>query len=227
MNADEKASPAENRRNAQRDALLDAASEMLMHGGPDAISLRKLATKVGASTMAVYTAFGGKEGLITALFEEAFDRLAAAQQAVPRDPEPILWLANLSRAYRDFALKNPSYYALMISATLPVPAALRHNEPAPDEPAARSIARHPSYQNLLDAIEACIAEGSMAADADPAVIADALWATVHGLCSLELAGFHLSAEAAEKRFSVTAGAILRGLLTPKGLAKYESFSRRR
>lgn len=227
MSAGEKPSPAENRRNAQREALLDAASEMLMHGGPDAISLRKLATKVGTSTMAVYTAFGGKEGLITALFEEAFDRLATAQSAAAHDPEPILWLANLSRAYRDFALKNPSYYALMISATLPVPAALRHEGPASGGPAARSIPRHPSYQNLLDAIDACIAEGSMAADADPAIIADALWATVHGLCSLELAGFHASAEAAEKRFGVTAGAVMRGLLTPKGLKKYESFTRPR
>lgn len=227
MSTDEKTNPAETRRNAQREALLDAASEMLVHGGPDAISLRKLAAKVGASTMAVYTAFGGKEGLITALFEEAFDRLAAAQNAVPRNPEPILWLASLSRAYRDFALKNPSYYALMISATLPLPASLRHDEPASGEPAARSIARHPSYQNLLDAIEACIAEGSMPADAGPAIIADALWATVHGLCSLELAGFHLSAEDAEKRFGVAAGAVMRGLLTPKGLKKYESFTRSR
>ena len=227
MSTEEKTSPAEERRNAQREALLDAASEMLMHGGPDAISMRKLAARVGASTMAVYTAFGGKEGLITALFEEAFDRLAAAQNAVPRHPEPILWLANLSRAYRDFALKNPSYYSLMISATLPLPAALRHDEPASCEPTARSIARHPSYQNLLDATEACIAEGSMPADAGPAIVADALWATVHGLCSLELAGFHLSAEDAEKRFAVAAGAVMRGLLTPKGLKKYESFSRSR
>ena len=86
MSTEEKTSPAEERRNAQREALLDAASEMLMHGGPDAISMRKLAARVGASTMAVYTAFGGKEGLITALFEEAFDRLAAAQNAVPRHP---------------------------------------------------------------------------------------------------------------------------------------------
>ena len=69
-------SAADARRSAQREALLDAASEMLVHGGPDAISLRKLAARVGTSTMAVYTAFGGKDGLIAALFMEAFDRLA-------------------------------------------------------------------------------------------------------------------------------------------------------
>jgi AcrR family transcriptional regulator len=226
MNTEPGTSPNETRRTAQRDALLDAASEMLMLGGPDAISLRKLAAKVGTSTMAVYTAFGGKEGLITALFEEAFNRLEAAQRAVPRDPEPILWLANLARAYRSFALGNPSYYSLMISATLPVPAALRHEKPSENEPAARGIPGHPSYQMLFEGVEACIAEGTFAANADPNIVADAMWATVHGLCSLELAGFHASAEAAEKRFNVTTDAILRGLLTPKGLDKYESFTRR-
>ena len=121
-------SRAELRRNAQRAALLDAASEMLLRGGPDSISLRKLAAKVGTSTMAVYTAFGAKEGLITALFEEAFDRLADAQAAVPRNAEPLLWLADLGRAYHSFAQENPSYYALMISATMPVSEAARHAE---------------------------------------------------------------------------------------------------
>lgn len=217
-------SSAGSRRDTQRKALLDAASEMLMYGGPEAISLRKLAAKVGTSTMAVYTSFGGKDGLITALFEEAFDRLTVAQQAAERPAEPLLWLANLSRAYRDFALGNPSYYALMISATLPVPASIRHKEPTADEPTARTIASHPSYQNLLDAVNACMAEGSMPQNADPTVLADALWATVHGLCSLELAGFHESAEEAAERFSVTTGAVLRGLLTPEGLKKYESFT---
>jgi hypothetical protein len=57
------------------------------------------------------------------------------------------------------------------------------------------------------------------------VLADALWAAVHGLCSLELAGFHDSADAAETRFNVTTGAILRGLLTPEGLKKLETLSR--
>ncbi|MEQ8267937.1 MAG: TetR/AcrR family transcriptional regulator [Parvibaculum sp.] len=215
----------DNRRAAQREALLDAASEMLVHGGPDSISLRKLATKVGTSTMAVYTAFGGKEGLIAALYEEAFDRLAAAETAVPRNAEPLLWLADLARAYRGFALKNPSYYALMINATLPVPASLRHTETSGDGPAARSVSQHRSYRIMLDAVEACIAEGSLPSNMGAEVLADALWAAVHGLCSLELAGFHESAEAAEKRFNVTTGAILRGLLTPKGLKKLDSFTR--
>ncbi|MBX3447618.1 MAG: TetR/AcrR family transcriptional regulator [Parvibaculaceae bacterium] len=212
------------RRNAQREALLDAASEMLVHGGPDAISLRKLAARIGTSTMAVYTAFGGKDGLIAALFEEAFDRLAAAEAAAPKHEEPLLWLGELARAYRSFALANPSYYALMISATLPIPDALRHGGGS-DEPAARGVSQHASYQIMRSAVEACIADGSFPADAEPDELAGAMWAAVHGHCSLELAGFHENAAAAEKRFHMTTSAILRGLLTPKGLEKLEKFTR--
>jgi AcrR family transcriptional regulator len=223
MSTQGKESSADIRRHAQREALLDAASEMLVHGGPDAISLRKLAARVGASTMAVYTAFGGKDGLIAALFEEAFDRLAAAERAAPKHGEPLLWLGELARAYRGFALKNPSYYSLMISATLPIPAALRHGDAA--EPAARGVSQHASYEIMRSAVEACVEEGSFPADVEPDELAGALWAAVHGHCSLELAGFHASPEAAEKRFNMTTEAILRGLLTPKGLRKLESFSR--
>lgn len=216
---------ADKRRNAQRAALLDAASEMLMRGGPDAISLRKLASKVGASTMAVYTAFGGKEGLIAALFEEAFDRLADAQNAVPRSPEPLLWLEGLGRAYRRFALDNPSYYALMISVTMPVSEAMRHEKRSVANPPARGISRYASYQNLYDAVQACIDDGSFAAGVDAMMIADAFWATVHGLCSLELAGFYASAEDAQARFSFTCFAVMRGLLTEKGLARLNALGR--
>ena len=218
-------SAADARRSAQREALLDAASEMLVHGGPDAISLRKLASRVGTSTMAVYTAFGGKEGLISALFEEAFDRLAAAEEAVPKNSEPLLYLHDLALAYRRFALGNPSYYALMISSTLPVPDSLRHSDAGDGNPAARGVTEHRSYQIMLNAVKKCVEDGSLPSHHGVGVLADALWAAVHGLCSLELAGFHDSAEAAEKRFNVTTGAILRGLLTPEGRKKLDALSR--
>ena len=225
MTIDERTDTAADRRRvAQRATLLDAASEMLMRGGPDAISLRKLAAKVGTSTMAVYTAFGGKEGLIAALFEEAFDRLAAAQRSVPKSPEPLLWLEGLGRAYRRFAIDNPSYYALMISVTMPVSEAVRHEEPNDGVPPARRISGQAAYQYLLDAVEACIAEGSLPSDVEAQMIADALWATVHGLCSLELAGFHATSGEAEAHFTFACRAMLRGLMTQAGLARLDALS---
>jgi len=196
--------------------LLDHAGKLLLREGPDGISLRKLASEAGTSTMSVYTLFGSKEGLRIALFEEGFDRLADAHFSTPRHPEPILWLWNLACAYRGFALQHPALYALMISLTLPVLSSLRRES----EPS-RVITQHRAYTNLLEAVEACVAEGSMPEKPGAQVIADALWATVHGLCSLELAGFYSSREAAEKRFNFCANAAMRGMLTASGIRRLD------
>ncbi len=218
------ASKADLRRNAQRAALLDAASEMLLRGGPDSISLRKLAAKVGTSTMAVYTAFGGKDGLISALFDEAFERLSDAQRTVAKNPEPLLYLADLGRAYHEFARENPSYYALMISATMPVSEAARHAAEAHSTLPARGISDYSSYHFLLEGVTNCIKDGSFTDEFEPMLVADAFWAVVHGLCSLELAGFHATAEDGRKRFAVTTLAVMRGFMTDKGRTKLDFFT---
>lgn len=199
-----------------RRLLLEHAGRLLLQDGPEGLSLRKLASEAGTSTMAVYTLFGNKEALRIALFEEGFDRLADTHDATPRHPEPILWLWNLACSYRDFALQNPALYGLMVSLTLPVLSSLRREcEPS------RVITQHRAYANLIAPVEACIAAGSMPEKPGAQVIADTLWATVHGLCSLELAGFYSSREAAEKRFNFCANAAMRGMLTADGIRRLD------
>ena len=224
MNAEVSESPGRSRtdlkKDAQRQALLDAASEMLAHEGPGALSLRKLAKKAGASTMAVYTAFGGKDGLIEALFEEAFDRLADMQAAVPRDPDPMTWLGELGAAYRAFALANPAYYALMISVTMPLTDHVL--DEGEDTPPARSISHHPAYRHLHQAVQACIDAGFFREELTAGDVADMLWAHVHGLCSLELAGYYTNEKAAQDRFNLSAETTMRGLLSEKGRSRLEA-----
>jgi len=196
----------------QRSDLLDAASEMLATGGPEALSVRKLATAVGTSTMAIYTAFEGKDGVIAALYEEAFARMAAFQEAVPRPDSPLAWLAGLGAAYRAFALKHPSYYALIMSETLPI----SEFQTPSAEPLARGIARQRSYRSLSEAVEACQEDGLMPSTLTTEEITAVLWATVHGHVSLELAGFHENRKTADARFLLLTRSVLSGLLTPKG-----------
>ncbi len=196
----------------QRSELLDAASEMLAKGGPEALSVRKLATAVGTSTMTIYTAFDGKDGVIAALYEEAFARMAEFQEAVPRPDNPLEWLAGLGAAYRRFALEHPSYYALIMSETLP----LSEFETPGAEPLARGIARQRAYRSLFEATEACQSGGFMSADLTTEEITAVAWATVHGHVSLELAGFYESRDVADQRFLLLTRSVLSGLLTPKG-----------
>ncbi|MDQ1696870.1 MAG: hypothetical protein QOJ03_2223, partial [Frankiaceae bacterium] len=64
--------------------LIDEAGRILSTEGAAALSLRRLAAATGTSTMAVYTLFGDKQGLLAAMYREGFARLGAAMQSAAR-----------------------------------------------------------------------------------------------------------------------------------------------
>lgn len=204
----------------QRRALLDAATQMLLSSGPDGISLRKLAKEAGLTTMAIYTQYGGKDGLLHALYEEAFLRLALKQEAVPNEGGPLNWLRYLGRAYRAFALENPAYFALMIRITEPQAADEKNADPQQPTPA-REIAAQRSFQSLLAAITACQEAEILRTDVSAQEIGDALWAVVSGLTSLEMAGYYATVEDAESRFALTAGILIEGFYSKAYRAQQE------
>lgn len=61
---------------ALRDALLDAATELAVERGFDAVGLRAIAERAGASPGMIAYYFGDREGLYEALFERAFARVS-------------------------------------------------------------------------------------------------------------------------------------------------------
>ena len=58
--------------------LVEAAARVLAEEGPSAVSARRLANEVGASTMVVYTHFGGMDHVLGHVRREGFRRFAAA-----------------------------------------------------------------------------------------------------------------------------------------------------
>lgn len=160
---------------ALRIRLLDAAGAVLTSEGPDALSLRRLATEAGTSTSAVYSLFGGKPGVLRALFVEAFTRFGAHLATVTPSDDPLADILALGRAYRASAQASPHLYTVMFGS--PVPGF----EPAPEDWAHAEA----TFLPLLDAVRRASSAGLLR-DADPGVIATALWACVHGLVSLEL-----------------------------------------
>ncbi|HEY6424398.1 MAG TPA: TetR/AcrR family transcriptional regulator [Pseudonocardiaceae bacterium] len=160
---------------ALRTRLLDTAAELLTSEGPGALNLRRLAAAAGTSTSAVYALFGGKPGLLRALFIEAFSRFGAHLDTVAPSDDPLADILALARAYRASARADPHLYAVMFGS--PVPGF----EPAPQDRAHAEA----TFMPLLDAVRRAIAAGLLR-DEDPGLIATAAWATVHGLVSLEL-----------------------------------------
>ena len=162
------------------DRLVDEAGRVLAAEGPAALSLRRLASATGTSTMAVYTLFGDKPGLLAAMYRAGFERLGAAMAAAAADAaarDPLETLAELGLAYRRSALANPHLYHLMFGR------ADKEFEPDPvDKEMAES-----TYRPLVAAVQRCLDAGQLVGP-DAERIAFYLWAVSHGVVSLEIAG---------------------------------------
>ncbi|HVA59469.1 MAG TPA: TetR-like C-terminal domain-containing protein [Mycobacteriales bacterium] len=167
--------------------LVDEAGRLLAAEGPAALTLRRLASVSGTSTMAVYTLFGDKQGLLAAMHREGFTRLGGALEAVAAGS--LEGLGDLGMAYRDVALANPHLYALMFGGAVP--------NFAPDaEGEARAEA---AYRPLVEAVQRCL-DASLLVGPGAEPIAFHLWAVSHGMVSLELAG-HVPGDAAAREAS--------------------------
>jgi AcrR family transcriptional regulator len=190
-------------REALRRGLLDAAGRLLTSEGPGALSVRRVAREVNCSTKVIYTMFGGKEGLVEELYLEGFERLGGALEAVPHGENPLAYLGALGRAYRESALANPTHYAVMFGRPIPEftpsPSSLRR---------ARS-----TFEVLEEAVSWCM-EAGIFERGDPEEVANVLWAAVHGVVDLELAG-HLPEGEGERVFARTLRAVGAGLLNER------------
>jgi AcrR family transcriptional regulator len=165
-------------RNAMRRALLDQASQLLLEEGIHALSTRKLAELTGTSTTAIYTLFGGKDGLLEALYIEGFQRLNTAIRSVKNHKNPLEHLRAINRTYRKVALENPAYYAIMFEKISPA-----------HEPSDTALEQAwQSMQPLIATIQRCMdAKLIPAGDAEDRAMK--FWIGAHGLVSLELAGY--------------------------------------
>jgi AcrR family transcriptional regulator len=173
--------------------MLHAAVGLLDDQGPDALQTRKVAGAAGTSTMAVYTHFGGMQGLISEVALEGLRQFDAAL-TVPQTADPVADLFVTGAAYRRYAIERPHMYRLMFGST----SAHGINAPAHNVLTLKvaEIEQHyPSFAHVVRGVHRCmlarrITVGS--ADDDAAVVATAaqFWALIHGFVMLELAGHY-------------------------------------
>ncbi len=168
--------------------LVDEAGRILSAEGTSALTLRRLASASDTSTMAVYTLFGDKQGLLAAMYREGFRRLGTALREATRSAsDPLAALAQLGVSYRQTALANPHLYDLMFGR--PVPCFV------PDEDT-QAVA-DAAYWPLVEAVQRCL-DAAQLTGGPAERIARHLWAVTHGMLSLELAG-HLPGDAIERQ----------------------------
>src|SRR3954471_20710720 len=144
---------------------------LLEQRGPGALRIRDVADAAEQSTMGVYTHFGSKQGLLEQLYLHGFRRLEDRLNAAGSEGDARQELLAFALAYRAFAIDNEALYGLMFERATPDFV--------------------PSHASRLAALLTFPMLATRLADGrpeptDPAADAHLLWATMHGLVSIEL-----------------------------------------
>lgn len=103
-----------------RNALLAAALDLLEEDGLEALSLRRVAARVGVSHAAPAHHFPTLRVLLNALAAIGFERFAAAMRDARAGaaPDPVAQMRAAERGYLDFAVAQPALFRLMFTEAL-------------------------------------------------------------------------------------------------------------
>jgi AcrR family transcriptional regulator len=93
------------RGQTRRAQILDAATEVFVENGYGAATIDLVVSRAGASKATIYSFFGGKEGLFTAIVEERAERILAALPHVGIDHVDVrTTLTEIGRRYMKVAM---------------------------------------------------------------------------------------------------------------------------
>jgi AcrR family transcriptional regulator len=183
-----------------RQKIMDAAREMFVVEGAEAVTMRKIAARIEYSATAIYAYFPDKEALLRALCQHDFSQFLQAGMHVLQEPEPTERILQAVRFYIDFAIEHPHQYQFMFMLQVGV---------EPSDPALVA------YALMRDTVGQLAESGRLRSECqDVDLIAHALWAAVHGAAALHIAGkLHHPHERAMRDIALAAvSSMLRGFL---------------
>jgi AcrR family transcriptional regulator len=104
-----------------REALIQAARELIKEKGPGGFTFADAARSAGVSPAAPYRHFRDREALLADVAREGFQRFEAmlATGWNSGKPDAMTAFNNVGKAYLAFARAEPAYYAAMFESGLP------------------------------------------------------------------------------------------------------------
>jgi len=158
-----------------REALIDAALNLIAQKGPAGFTFADAARWAGVSSAAPYRHFRDREALIADVARRGFEAFEAHLERAWNggNPEPFKAFENLGRAYLSFARDEPAYYSAMFEAGVALDS----------DPGLRQASDR-AFAVLRRAAEALSARAP--ADKRPPALMVSLhiWALSHGVASL-------------------------------------------
>jgi AcrR family transcriptional regulator len=172
----------ERQKSETRDKILDAARELFVTEGYDGVSMRRVAEKIEYSPTAIYVYFADKQELFHELCQQDYARLADVFQSSQMSSDPIERLRQIGSTYTEFGVRYPNHYKFMFMTPHP---------PHPPDEEDREVMGNPevdAYAFLKWAVQQAIDAGRLRGELqDAELISQTLWASVHGVISLEIA----------------------------------------
>jgi len=169
----------ERARLAMREQILNAARELFAERDYEAVTMREIGKRIEYSATALYNHFEDKETLVRELCRRDFSDFAQRfVAAVVGSKSPIESMCRAGLVYLGFAEQFPQHYRLMFMTPLPA---------APLEASEREDPRMNAYVFLRQLVVALMAGNLLREElTDPDLVAQTIWAMVHGAASLEL-----------------------------------------
>jgi AcrR family transcriptional regulator len=158
-----------------REALIDAALDLIARKGPAGFTFADAARSAGVSSAAPYRHYRDREALIADVARRGFDAFETTLETAwdGGKPEPFAAFERLGRAYLGFARDEPAYYSSMFEAGL-----------ALDSESGLRQASERAFAVLRRACEALSARAP-AEQRPPALMMSLhVWALSHGVASL-------------------------------------------
>ncbi len=165
--------------------ILDCAREIAEEEGLRGLTARRIATEIGYAPGTIYNLFSNLDDLILHLRGETLDTLYDYLSSKAIDGEPEAILINIANNYITYVSEHANLWGIMFEHKLP------DNFKSPDW-------YHNKSLRLLKLAENAIAAFfSPEQDEDRLHHAQILWASLHGICSVQIAGKLVKKETAE------------------------------
>lgn len=200
-----------------RKKILDAARELFVKRGYEAVTMREIARRIEYSPTALYGHFEDKETLVRELCRQDFGAFAQAFLAnVASSGDPAERLCHAGMVYLSFAEHYPEHYRLMFLTEVPE---------APPTDAEREDPAQNAYVFLRALVVELIESGTLRPElTDVDLVSQAIWAAVHGAAALDLTvaktAEWLPVKPREQRFRAALELLIRGVAkNPDALVK--------